>query len=84
MRSYTNESCIFFRNASHSGLNLVYYRKDGNIGWIDPRGIREKTIAKNKNLSIVDLEGVNSPKRGYFKTSFGAYLKKYFHINIVV
>ena len=41
-------------------------------------------LAKNKNLSIVDLEGVNSPKRGYFKTSFGAYLKKYFHINIVV
>ena len=44
-----NESCIFFRNASHSGLNLVYYRKDGNIGWVDPRGIREKTIVKNHN-----------------------------------
>ena len=43
------ESCIFFRNASHSGLNLVYYRKDGNIGWIDPRGSREKTIVKNLN-----------------------------------
>ena len=43
-----NESCIFFRNASHSGLNLVYYRKDGNIGWVDPRGTR-KTIAKNLN-----------------------------------
>ena len=42
-----NESCIFFRNASHSGLNLVYYRKDGNIGWVDPRGIREKTMIKN-------------------------------------
>ena len=42
-----NESCIFFRNASHSGLNLVYYRKDGNIGWVDPRGSREKTIAKS-------------------------------------
>ena len=44
-----DESCIFFRNASHSGLNLVYYRKDGNIGWIDPRGSREKTIVKNLN-----------------------------------
>ena len=44
-----DESCIFFRNASHSGLNLVYYRKDGNIGWIDPRGSREKTIIKNLN-----------------------------------
>jgi len=46
-----NESCIFFRNASHSGLNLVYYRKDGNIGWIDPRGSREKTIAKDNKIS---------------------------------
>ena len=46
-----NESCIFFRNASHSGLNLVYYRKDGNIGWIDPRGSREKTITQNLNFS---------------------------------
>ena len=44
-----NESCIFFRNASHSGLNLVYYRKDGNIGWVDPRGSREKTIVKRLN-----------------------------------
>ena len=47
-----NESCIFFRNAAHSGLNLVYYRKDGNIGWIDPRGSREKTIAKDNNFSV--------------------------------
>ncbi len=46
-----NESCIFFRNASHSGLNLVYYRKDGNIGWIDPRGSREKTVAKDHKIS---------------------------------
>ena len=46
-----NESCIFFRNASHSGLNLVYYRKDGNIGWVDPRGSREKTINKTHNFS---------------------------------
>ena len=41
-----NESCIFFRNASHSGLNLVYYRKDGNIGWVDPRGSRGKHSQK--------------------------------------
>ena len=44
-----NESCIFFRNASHSGLNIVYYRKDGNIGWIDPRGSREKTMIKGNS-----------------------------------
>jgi len=28
---------LMFRNAGHGGLNVVYRRGDGNIGWIDPR-----------------------------------------------
>jgi ribosomal subunit interface protein len=28
---------MMFRNSAHGGLNLVYRRPDGNIGWIDPR-----------------------------------------------
>jgi hypothetical protein len=27
-----------FRNSAHGGLNMVYRREDGNIGWIDPAG----------------------------------------------
>lgn len=27
---------LLFRNRSHGGLNLVYRRRDGNVGWIDP------------------------------------------------
>jgi ribosomal subunit interface protein len=27
---------VFFRNAGHGGLNVVYRRDDGNIGWVDP------------------------------------------------
>jgi ribosomal subunit interface protein len=27
---------LLFRNAGNGGLNLVYRRKDGNVGWIDP------------------------------------------------
>ncbi len=27
---------LLFRNAAHGGLNVVYRRTDGNIGWIDP------------------------------------------------
>ena len=34
-------SAMLFRNSSHSGLNLVYRRADGNVGWVDPRGNRE-------------------------------------------
>jgi len=28
---------LVFRNERHSGVNVVYRREDGNIGWIDPR-----------------------------------------------
>jgi ribosomal subunit interface protein len=29
------ESVLVFKNEGHKGLNVVYRRKDGNIGWID-------------------------------------------------
>lgn len=29
---------LMFRNGAHGGLNLVYRRADGNIGWVDPQG----------------------------------------------
>ena len=28
---------LVFRNEKNSGINVVYRREDGNIGWIDPR-----------------------------------------------
>jgi ribosomal subunit interface protein len=28
---------LLFRNAAHGGLNVIYRRADGNIGWIDPQ-----------------------------------------------
>ncbi len=27
---------IMFRNAAHGGLNMVFKRQDGNVGWVDP------------------------------------------------
>ena len=27
---------LMFHNSAHGGLNVVYRREDGNIGWIDP------------------------------------------------
>jgi ribosomal subunit interface protein len=32
----TQEDVVVFRHAGHGGLNVVYRRADGNIGWIDP------------------------------------------------
>lgn len=34
----SGNNALMFRNASHGGLNVVYRRRDGNIGWIDPDG----------------------------------------------
>ena len=29
---------LLFKNSAHGGLNMVYRRNDGNIGWVDPAG----------------------------------------------
>ncbi len=31
---------LLFRNKAHGGLNMLYRRSDGNVGWVDPRGNR--------------------------------------------
>ena len=36
----TDRSCLVFRNAAHGGLNVVYRRGDGHIGWIDAKGVK--------------------------------------------
>lgn len=39
-------------------------------------------LAQNKAVTMVDLEGVNSPDRGRFKTSFGGVLMPYYEISL--
>jgi ribosomal subunit interface protein len=34
----SGESALMFVNGAHGGLNMVYRRADGNVGWVDPRG----------------------------------------------
>jgi ribosomal subunit interface protein len=33
---------LLFRNAGNGGLNMIYRRADGNIGWVDPGARRAK------------------------------------------
>jgi ribosomal subunit interface protein len=33
---FQQSGVVMFRHAGHGGLNVVYRRADGNIGWIDP------------------------------------------------
>ena len=35
----TGASVVVFRHAGHGRVNLVYRRRDGNIGWVDPPDI---------------------------------------------
>lgn len=39
---------VLFRNPTHGGYNVVYRRKDGNIGWIDPDGGAPKKKAEKE------------------------------------
>ncbi|MEZ5776057.1 MAG: HPF/RaiA family ribosome-associated protein [Hyphomicrobiaceae bacterium] len=34
----SDEPVLVFRHATHGRINIVYRRRDGHIGWIDPRG----------------------------------------------
>ena len=34
-------SAMMFRNRAHGGLNMVYRRSDGHVGWIDPQGAQQ-------------------------------------------
>jgi len=34
----TDCSALMFVNRAHGGLNMVYRRNDGNVGWVDPQG----------------------------------------------
>ena len=40
----TETPALMFRNAAHGGLNVVYRRADGNIGWIDPERAAARAV----------------------------------------
>jgi ribosomal subunit interface protein len=40
----TDAPVVVFRNAGHGGVNVVYRRSDGHIGWIDPSLAAPKTL----------------------------------------
>ena len=41
----SGNNAMMFRNTTDGGLNMVYRRQDGNIGWVDPK---EKFQEKSK------------------------------------
>ena len=43
-----NLNALMYRNVSHQGLNMLYKRDDGAIGWVDPRGHRVRNVSINE------------------------------------
>ena len=33
----SNECALMFRNSANNHISMVYHRKDGNIGWVEPK-----------------------------------------------
>lgn len=63
---------LLFKNPAHGGLNMVYRRKDSNIGWVDPQNIDKakktaapvKTAAKpSKAAPVKSAKPVKSPPK---------------------
>ena len=38
---------------------------------------------KNLNVESVDLEGINSPERGFYKIGLGGNIKSYFNLKLI-
>ena len=41
-------------------------------------------ILRKLGIKKLDLEGVNSPNRGWFKLSFGGSLENYYEVNKII
>ena len=46
----SNYPTVVFKNKAHGGINVIYRRKDGNIGWIDPANVAS---GQNKKIAAV-------------------------------
>ncbi len=57
-----NMPALMFHNPKHGGLNLVYRRKDGNIGWVDPEGTIKKPVAAKKKAAPAKKAAKAVPK----------------------
>jgi hypothetical protein len=42
----SDQKAMMFLNRAHGGLNMVYRRDDGNIGWVDP-SMTSATVASH-------------------------------------
>jgi ribosomal subunit interface protein len=51
-----NLPALMFRNRGHGGMNVIYRRPDGNIGWVDP----QETVKKPDAPDNVVVKAIKS------------------------
>ena len=94
--SYNKGKLFEIRDSLNNLIYSVFYAWDENKAYyLFGAGSEEKKSWQNtiatwemikyfhyKGISIIDLEGINSPKRGWFKLSFGGKIVPYYKISI--
>lgn len=60
---------MLFRNPKHGGLNMVYRRKDGNVGWVDPPAAKIPAPAAVKPLPKKPVAKIAPKKPAVVKVS---------------
>ncbi len=67
-----HQNAFLFRSAKHGGINMVYRRADGNIGWVDPGDVAKlvKEPAKPaKKAAAKKTPGKKSAKKPVAKSN---------------
>ena len=67
---------LLFKNPKHGGFNMIYRRKDGNIGWVDPDGMKKKEVPKRVEAKKPEIKKIEARKPALVKKTAIAKKKK--------
>ena len=62
---------VVFRNAGHGGINVVYRRNDGHIGWIDPSLTSESDFRKTLSRARAPRVAARAPDIDHWTANDG-------------
>ncbi len=75
-----HQNAFLFRSAKHGGINMVYRRADGNIGWVDTGAAKEaakpKAKAKTKAKPVAKSAARKPAKKAASKKSTRGTVQK--------
>lgn len=72
----TEDAFLVFRNAGSGEVNVVYRRRDGNIGWIDPTSPAASGAVANGMSEGPAVEAAAASKKGTSRAGAGGKSKR--------